>query len=78
MVAGILCRSCYKEMRAKAITESDYKCFNGNTEDEAIIKGSLNGSYRDYGSINGDVQDLKSSTGVSLSTLKNNYKDEDI
>ena len=75
LVAGILCRSCYKEMHAKARTESGYKYINGSTEDEGIIKGSLNGSYKDYGSINGDVQDLESSTTsivFSLSSLKAN------
>ena len=86
LVAGILCRSCYKEMRAKARTEGGYKYVNVSTEDEGI--SSLNGSHKNYGSIdgdvrsiNGDVQDLESSAGsivFNLNTLKDDDEHEDI
>ena len=76
-IAGILLRSFYKRY-TETRTENIYKTINGCTKDHKSIKGSINGSFKDYGSINGSVKDFDSSTKsaksiqLSLTSLKHN------
>ena len=82
-VAALLFRLYCKRMHAKARIESGYKCIIESTKDTESIKGSLNGSYKNYGSINGSVQELESSvdsiqsTHFNTTVLQNKYEDED-
>ena len=60
VVAAILCRFYCKEISTKT---SGYKRIFGTTNDSETIKGSFTGSYKNYGSINENVQDTECGTG---------------
>ena len=61
-VAGKLYRSYYKRIDVKMRIESGYSSISESFKDNECIKGSINRSYTDYGSINGSVHDFECST----------------
>ena len=71
-------------MYAKPRIDSGYKCIIESTKDTESIKSSLSGSYKkNYGSINGSVQELECSVDsvrsahFSATVLQNQYEHED-